>query len=310
MLSDAVHSYAAAPMVRPEPDAWRGAVVLGSHRSGTSAVTGMIDALGLPACREEDRFRVRARGFHELYESMSLSFFDDGLLTKLGGGWWAPPLLPAGWESSPDLEDAKGEAALLFAAAHPAARWVWKDPRACVLMPFWDTILGTDCPRIIVLRNPLECADSLAARNQMPRELSLAMTERNLRTALRDSEGRAVQVTAYEDLLADPARWCTETSMFLERNGLSLDKALPVDRATALLKASMRHHREDDADLRAPAAPGQLHRLWTWALERRGTHEVFAVEGLPDESRGTAEVLAEAYEKFVPVEEGLVRPPR
>lgn len=299
----------ADPVAAHAPDSWLGAIVLGSHRSGTSAVTGIIDALGLPACREDDRYEIREWSGHGLFESKSLSLFDESLLTRIGGAWWAPPLPPAGWARSPEFRELQVEGAYKFAAAHPAGRWVWKDPRACVLMPFWDAILGPDCPRIIVLRNPLECAASLAKRNVMPVEIGLAVTERNLRTALRDSARRPVWITTYLDLLGDARGWCRQAESYLRSNGLSLSDPLPVDRASEFVTDSLRHHRDDERSLRT-AAPRGLQRLWDWALEHRGVHPSFSAKGLPRESPETGPVIERAVMGFTPLEDGRIREAR
>jgi len=267
-----------------------GVVVLGMHRSGTSAVTGMIDALGLPACRPEDRMPARRWNARGNYESRSLSLFDERLLNDLGGAWWAPPDLHHGWADDSRLVGMRTEAARLFAAAHPFENWVWKDPRACVLMQFWDLVLGADMPRILVLRNPLESAASLESRNRMPRDLSLALAERSLRAAFRDSAGRPVLVTAYDELFADVEDWCRRVVEFIRSTGVAMPAVPRIDRAQAFLDAGLRHHHDADFGPGGDAPKG-LHDLWSWARERIGAHPALSIEGLPLESPETEALL-------------------
>lgn len=257
----------------------RGVIVLGMHRSGTSAVTGVIDALGLSACRSDDRMPAGRWNVRGNYESRSLSNFDERLLNHLGGAWWAPPAPPDGWAEDGELDDLRAEAAGLFAAAYPFHYWVWKDPRACVLMPFWDLVLRPDMPRVIVLRNPLESAASLERRNQMPRELALALAERSLRTAIRDSGGRPVMLTAYDELFEDLPGWCQRAAGFIRSNGVVIPEPLAVNRANGSLDAELRHFREPDS-----GASGDLPTLWVWARDRIGAHSALSIEGLPNES--------------------------
>jgi hypothetical protein len=264
----------------------RGVVVLGMHRSGTSAVTGVIDALGLPACRSDDRMPPRRWNARGNYESRSLSLFDERLLNHLGGAWWSPPTLREGWAEDSGLLELRAEAARLFANAHPFRNWVWKDPRACVLMPFWDLVLGPDMPRVVVLRNPLESAASLERRNGMPRDLALALAERSLRSAIRDSAGRPALVTAYDELFDDLDGWCHRVAEFIRSNRLVLPAAVAVERAQGFLDAELRHHREHDLGPESGASEALRH-LWTWARERIGVHAALAIEGLPSESAET-----------------------
>ena len=279
----------------------RGVVVLGMHRSGTSAVTGVIDALGLPACRAEDRFPPRKWNARGNFESRSLTLFDEQLLNFLGGTWWAPPMPPKGWADRLALEGWRITAEYLFGVAHPTRAWVWKDRRACVLMPFWDRVLRSDPLRIVVLRNPLESAASLNARDGMELDHALALAERSLRVSLRDSAGRAVMITSYDELLDDLDDWCRRAASFITDRGLQLPDPIRVDDARSLLDDSLRHHREH-ADLSSAAgASAALGRLWNWAMERRGAHEALSVRGLPRESPATAARLKAALSDFRPV---------
>jgi hypothetical protein len=273
-------------------------LVLGMHRSGTSAVTGVLDALGLPACVEEDRFPIRKWNARGNYESQSLSVFDERLMGRLGGAWFAPPDPPPGWQSDPELEPYRVEAARLFAAAHPFERWVWKDPRACVLLPFWDLVLGRDLPRILVLRNPIESAASLAARNHMSRELALAIAERSIRCALHDSEGRPVFVTAYDHVLQDVGAWSRTAATFLAEANLPLPEPLALSAAVAFLDPELRHH-QDSAKLDAGAGTSEgLRRIWEWAWDALGIHASLSIAGLPAESPETSERLMVALREF------------
>ena len=265
----------------------RGVVVLGMHRSGTSAVTGVIDALGLPACKAGDRFPSQQWNPRGNYESASVTIFDEQLLQLMDGTWWAPPPLSPGWANRPELTALRARARGLFAAAHPAGRWVWKDPRACLLMPFWDAVLGRDTPRIVVLRNPMESAASLLSRNGIPRDHAFALTERYLRTCLRDCAGRAVLITTYDELLTGIDAWGRRTAAFLSANGIPMSQPLLLDEARGFIDSSLRHHRESiDMSEHFGAAAG-LHRLWNWAMERRGVHDALSIKGLPRESTAT-----------------------
>lgn len=273
-------------------------MVLGMHRSGTSAVTGMLDALGLRACIEADRFPIRRWNARGNFESQSLSTFDERLLNHLGGGWFAPPDLAPGWETKPELGSFRAEASELFAAAHPFDPWVWKDPRACVLLPFWDSILGPDMPRIVVLRNPLESAASLEARNRMPREVALSIAERSLRCALRDSAGRPVFVTAYDSVFEDTDAWCRTVATFLGSAGVPLPEPLAIANARQFLDPELRHHRSQSTVDAGSGATENLRMLWAWSCQRLGVHDSLSIAGLPEESPETSERLEVALREF------------
>jgi hypothetical protein len=279
-----------APVKTAHAPLGRGLIVLGMHRSGTSAVTGAIDALGLPACRVEDRMPAQQSNERGFFESRSLAAFDERLLNRLGGTWFVPPTLRAGWQARRGLLDSKAQAANLFRDAHPFQSWVWKDPRACVLMPFWDLVLGPDMPRLVVLRNPLESAASLQSRNQLPLELGLALSERHLRSSFRDSAERPVLVTAFDELFDDLPRWSKRVFEFARSNGVAMPASLGIDNAQAFLSDELRHFRETTRSADFGVFDG-LQRLWTWAYDRIGAHNALSIKGLPRESHETEAVF-------------------
>src|SRR5256714_7974765 len=112
-------------------------LVLGMHRSGTSATARLVSLLGLPIGKEDDlkpRSEANPTGY---WESNSLTAFNDRLLRFLGGSWAAPPTLPLGWESALRLAGHRRLGGTLFRCVHDREGWVWKDPRTSVTLPFW-----------------------------------------------------------------------------------------------------------------------------------------------------------------------------
>jgi hypothetical protein len=200
-------------------------VILGMHRSGTSLVTRLVSLLGLGVCRDSDLlvgYKGNPRGH---WESRSLIDFDDRLLEELGGTWFCPPLL-GGRETSRMLDRHGAEALKELEQAHPRHPWVWKDPRACVLMPFWSAVLGGRAAYVLVVRHPFEVSDSLARRNGCTTEFSLALWERYTREALLGAAGRPMIVSTYDAVLEDPVGWCEQLIAFLGELGLTLT---PID---------------------------------------------------------------------------------
>ena len=71
-------------------------VVIGMHRSGTSALTGVLGGLGLALPQPSDRWEPLPSN-PEHFESASMVWFDEHLIEVLEGNWDAPPPMPAGW---------------------------------------------------------------------------------------------------------------------------------------------------------------------------------------------------------------------
>lgn len=164
-------------------------LVLGMHRSGTSALTGMLGAMGaaLPA----DPFPATADNPSGYWESRGITRLNNRLLESAGTRWNDDAAIPADWFSDPAREGDRDEARRLLEAAFPRAPlFVLKDPRLCRLLPFWRRVLsaaGVGQSAVLVLRDPLEVARSLAARSRVPefRPAAVAATSRTLLLWLR-----------------------------------------------------------------------------------------------------------------------------
>jgi hypothetical protein len=228
-----------------------GVLVLGMHRSGTSALTRVLNILGLDAGRDVLMGASESNPTGH-WEVERLTSFNDRLLGELGGRWNAPP--PTAREVLAVMADGPmgDEAAELHAEAFGDSPWVWKDPRVCLLLPFWRMVLSRDdrdLPHeVVALRDPREIAASLHARDGMSVEYGLALWERYTRTLLADLDGDRVCFVPYEQLLAEPEAVARELVAFCDGEPLSDDP----DRIAAVvdhLDAGHRHQEAEGEDL-------------------------------------------------------------
>lgn len=179
-------------------------LVLGMHRSGTSAVAGALRCIGLRLSDEELLLPPHPDNPRGYFENRALLELNDRILDALGGDWSAPPPLPDGWTDLPEIEGLREEAERAFHATMPEKGWVWKDPRNCLTLPFWLPLLDASPAVVLVHRSPWEVARSLRARDDFPLPLGLALWERYTRELLTNVAGLRVVVTSFWDLLEEP----------------------------------------------------------------------------------------------------------
>jgi hypothetical protein len=178
-------------------------LVVGMHRSGTSAITGALGALGLQAMHAKDRMDS-PRSNPEHWESKSLSHHNDRILRRMGASWDAPTDLPLGWHVDPDIVGDVDLAALVTSAYPEPGPSVWKDPRLCLLLPYWRSVLPAPLAAVFVWRSPLEVAHSLQRRDQLPLADGLALWERYNRSALEGLDGLDTYVLDCASMADDP----------------------------------------------------------------------------------------------------------
>ncbi|HMB68683.1 MAG TPA: sulfotransferase family protein, partial [bacterium] len=144
-------------------------LVLGMHRSGTSALTRIVNLLGaelgenlLPAHPDNET------GF---WEHRDVVVLHDELLAALGTSWDDPRPIAEEDLRGPIAEPYRDRLReLLVRDFETAPCFAIKDPRLCRLLPLWLPLLEelkvrTAC--ILVGRHPDEVAASLDRRNEV-----------------------------------------------------------------------------------------------------------------------------------------------
>ncbi|HTX01430.1 MAG TPA: hypothetical protein VMD59_21780, partial [Acidimicrobiales bacterium] len=267
---------------RPDPPGRPGVLVLGMHRSGTSAATALVHRLGLHTCLAADRLddpRGNAKGH---FESISMVKVNDELLTEMGRNWWCPPRAgPAAAAEWSRVSYDPAAARRAFDEVHPEAPFVWKDPRTVLTLPLWRRALGPHLAAVAVLRNPLDVAASLAARSKLRLTHGVALWERYNRHLLANLAGMPAILTRYDDLVDNPLRWCAEVEAFLQRCGIACSPA-PAGALSEFVDASLRHHSSTRAELLSSfGASAALYDAFEASL---GAWSAFEPPELPEES--------------------------
>jgi len=218
--------------------------VLGMHRSGTSALTRVVDLLGMPVTGPEGLLRADARNPAGYWEARRLVMFNERLLFAMGGSWCGPPPLTTLAGADRALAGHTDDARALFRAEHPGPRWAWKDPRNCLTLRFWRAVIDDPAVAVIAYREPGEVMDSLHQRGGFSRPLALALWERYLRAAALLSHGLSSLVVDYGGLVADPPGTARRVGAFLEAHGLG---GPPGAAAAAAASVSAELHRNRSA---------------------------------------------------------------
>jgi len=218
-------------------------LVLGMHRSGTSATAQL---LALAGAELPDNVMPgdehNAKGY---FEPWKISVFNDQRLRAAASAWDDPFNLPYA-PLAPEAEaDWKARAAALFRAEfgeslHP----LLKDPRVSVLLPLWRAALdeiGIGARVVIPVRHPLAVAGSLSRRDAFPVEKSVLVWTLYMLAAEAGSRDLPRAFVSYDGLLAD---WRKEVAAIERAHGAPLPRltdhsAREID---AFLTKDLRHN--------------------------------------------------------------------
>lgn len=236
-------------------------LVLGMHRSGTSALAGILHHLGvalgsslIPAAADDN-----PKGFWEHQELVNLN---ELVLAAFGASWHDERPLPERWWADLRVEPLRQQLiAVLRRDFGSVPLWGAKDPRICRLLPLWLPLLTAvqSAPRfILILRHPLEVARSLERRNGISLDRALLLWLRYVLEAESGSRGQVRSLLTYDDLLAD---WRGAVA----QSARDLAVALPLydgeaaARVDAFLEAGLRHFSAPaETSAGITSAPGAL----------------------------------------------------
>lgn len=180
-------------------------VVLGMHRSGTSALAGLLNVLGCdapltPMAPTPDN----EKGY---FESAPIYGFHEKLLNSAASAWDDWLELNPSWFKSARKDEYHDSAVALLGQEFGASRlFVLKDPRQCRLVPFWEDVMKSAqvAPRYVLThRNPQEVAASLAKRDGMDAGIGMLIWLRHVLQAEVDTRGKTRCFVSYQQVLSD-----------------------------------------------------------------------------------------------------------
>ena len=222
-------------------------LVLGMHRSGTSVLTRVLNLLGADVGRDllAARQDINARGFWEHRELVAIN---EKLLSAVGRSWYDFLPLPSSLWSGEAIAGLQEQAVTFLgtAFAEDATLAVIKDPRLCLLLPFWESAAkqaGWKPVVILATRSPAEVAASLCRRDPLTQMSADLLWLRYTEDSERYSRELPRLCVDYAGLLAD---W--KAVMGKVSKALGMD--WPVDIHTAseaisqAIDPGLRHQRE------------------------------------------------------------------
>jgi GT2 family glycosyltransferase len=216
-------------------------VVLGMHRSGTSAIAGLLSHLGsnfghslIPAGPDN------TKGF---YEDSELVELNDEILSKLGISWtscsdihWDEEVL-----QKLDLKFGERSRSLIQRLVSSNTNITgMKDPRISRLLPFWASIFSQveiQVNIIWVLRKPLAVHQSLHRRNGYNEDVSLALWTRYNLDILKFASKDSLKLVEYDEALNDEMAIATQFSA-------AYNLSCPDETYREFFDASLRHSKD------------------------------------------------------------------
>lgn len=218
-------------------------LILGMHRSGTSALAGLCHLLGAtpPAGMMQAAFD-NPTGF---WESFPITALNEAFFSCRGHHWFDALTYEAAAHDAATRRDMTRSCLIALAKEYgEAAFFVMKDPRFSLLLEIWLPVFaaaGIAVAPVLALRHPAEVTASLRRRDNMPVEIAAPMWLHYSLEAERHTRGRPRVVQSYSRLLQD---WRGSLARIAAETGFAWPG--PLDAAASqvetFLRPHMRHH--------------------------------------------------------------------
>lgn len=251
----------------PRSGARTAILILGVHRSGTSALTRVLGLCGAALPRRPlPPAPDNPTGF---WESDAIHRIHTELLDELGSSWHDISPLPESRLASPAASRAKLRLVdALREDFGDASLFVVKDPRICRLVPLWKEVtaaVGAEPRAVIPVRNPLEVASSLARRNGFPQEKSFLIWLHHFLFAERSTRDLPRSFTAFSGLLSDWRRVVRRIERDLHLELPAFDEKAHAE-AGRFLDRGLHHEISQDEEILASGdVSGWLQVAYKWA---------------------------------------------
>lgn len=254
-------------------------LVLGMHRSGTSAMAGISHLCGAaaPAGMMDAAFD-NPTGF---WESLPITALNEAIFMSLGCHWFDALTFDAANIDAVSRRDLVARCiAALTKEFGDAPLLVLKDPRLSLLLDFWLPAFAASnvaVAPILALRHPAEVVSSMRRRDGMPVDIAGPMWLHYTLQSERRTRGQPRAVLSYDRLLQDwrgsLARVSTEAGIAWPIRFGSVTAEI-----AEFLRPHMRHHHAAAGKVAVGRQP-----LSAWIAETYG-----ALRGI-EEGRGASQ---------------------
>ena len=181
-------------------------LVLGMHRSGTSALTRCLNLVGMDlGSNLLSPAKMNAKGFWEHGDVVRIN---DQLLEALELYWYDLSPLPDGWQTSAAADAARDEIRMIVKRDFDGVPlWGLKDPRLCRLAPLWIEVLqemGIRVVSVFMIRSPMEVAESLHRAHHLGVPHGVLLWAQHLEESVIAADSIPRVMVDYEHLLSEP----------------------------------------------------------------------------------------------------------
>lgn len=263
MIKDNLNLVEDEPFSMGDNEKKRLIVVLGMHRSGTSAITRSLKVMGVEL---GDTLMPAIQGINDkgFWEDLDLFNLNNELLSMVRSDWHhLAPIEPVDVEILRKNGSFDKAGALLHRKLDKKAIFGFKDPRVAKLFRFWKEVfihcqLDTSC--VLAVRHPLSIVRSLNKRDGFDPEKSYFLWLGHVIESLAGSTGLRRVLVDYDNLIQSPE---VEINRVARELDLEIDEAELQNYRSQFLDKTLRHTIYELKDLSLDdTCPPLVHEIY------------------------------------------------
>lgn len=217
--------------------------VLGMHRSGTSMLMKTLNNLGVYLGKNEDMLAFADDNPEGFWEHRGIVEIHENILAELNRSWDSLTPLPKNWLNNPRIQQYKLDLIDVIKREFKYVPvWGFKDPRTCILLPLWNEIydvLEIEVSYIIILRNPLDVANSLYKRNNINKQYGIALWYYYMINIMEYTKGCNKLILHYDSILEETMNSARRIASY---TGLEINTEIEM-KIRKSIKPELRHSK-------------------------------------------------------------------
>ncbi len=218
-------------------------IVLGMHRSGSSAVTELLTSYGLHLGNSEDTLGKSIQNERGFWERKDARDLNDDILFSQYCDWDCISNFSCNNIIDSEREELVNRARNIhgYLSNNNSRSYVLKEPRQCLTHSIWDEAIKGNYLILYIFRDPNEVAKSLVKRNNMTMEHALSLWLNYNISALSSIGSKPVIFVSYNELSRDPIGKAQNIFKFLKHYKLNVEMP-DDDRINEIIDPRLKHH--------------------------------------------------------------------
>lgn len=201
-------------------------LVLGMHRSGTSALTHVLELLGVSL--SENLLPATVHNLTGHYEDQEVMLLNEKILQQFDMSWHSLATIQGINFKQLSSSPYSQKAIEIVNKNAIVERWGLKDPRICRLLPFWLDIFDQtkrEVSAVLTVRHPADVAASLNKRDGTTVNHALALWLQHTLSAEKNSRDLPRCFVSFESLITEKLKTSQKLASFLNLDKTQFDSA-------------------------------------------------------------------------------------